>query len=304
VSHDPAAAAEWPEALREVMDSSRDFPPRAHHLARWYGLSQFVVICPTEGAESLHSQAQANLMLSSVSIAVTNTGCTTPVFVQLHQPWRLVYVGMCGSDRVRVDFTVTHLRHAPAHFNHLSGLLNIFKSKIGSVATMKMEPVQVAVRFLYVLRHWSLDDWPVEPLADVDQGFDGEYLGKLRVGAFTDPVKELHLSAIWPRLTEELVTDTGTFSDLNPNHASVWTVSLHLTENATCILAETLLNFYQLCFRNGSVADMLGKTSLWDEESSGQPLGIRLPGTLSVYFCSTYPLLNDVANYCRGPERD
>jgi hypothetical protein len=77
---------------------------------------------------------------------------------------------------------------------------------------MKMEPVQVAVRFLYVLRHWSLDDWPVEPLADVDQGFDGEYLGKLRVGAFTDPVKELHLSAIWPRLTEELVTDTGTFS--------------------------------------------------------------------------------------------
>ena len=33
--------------------------------------------------------------------------------------------------------------------------------------------------------------------------------------------------------------------------------------------AETLLNFYQLCFRNGSVAEMLGKTSLCDEESFG-----------------------------------
>ena len=39
-----------------------------------YGLSQFVVICPTEGQESLHSQAQANLMISSVSIALNNTG--------------------------------------------------------------------------------------------------------------------------------------------------------------------------------------------------------------------------------------
>lgn len=44
-----------------------------------YGLSQFVVICPIEGAESLHSQAQANLMLSSVSIAITNTGWLFPL---------------------------------------------------------------------------------------------------------------------------------------------------------------------------------------------------------------------------------
>ena len=53
----------------------------------------------------------------------------------------------------------------------------------------KMDPVQVAIRFLYVLRHWSLEDWPVEPLGDVDKGFDGDYLNTLRVGAFSDPVK-------------------------------------------------------------------------------------------------------------------
>ena len=54
-----------------------------------------------------------------------------------------------------------------------------------------MDPVKVAVRFLYVLRHWSLEDWPVEPLADPEKGFDGEYLEKLRVGAFTDPIKSV-----------------------------------------------------------------------------------------------------------------
>jgi hypothetical protein len=133
----------------------------------------------------------------------------------------------------------------------------------------RTEVVGVAVRFLYVLRHWSLEDWPAEPLGDIDKGFDGDYLKTLRVGAFSDPVKELHLSAVWPKLTEELVTDTGTHSDLNPSRASVWTVSLHPTENASCILAETLLNFYQLCFRNGSVAEMLGKASLWDEDTAG-----------------------------------
>ena len=58
-------------------------------------------------------------------------------------------------------------------------------------AGIEMDPVQVAVRFLYVLRHWSLDDWPVEPLGDVEKGFDGDYLGTLRVGAFTDPVKSV-----------------------------------------------------------------------------------------------------------------
>ena len=31
---------------------------------------------------------------------------------------------------MRVDFSVTHLRHTPAQFNHLSGLLDVFKSKL------------------------------------------------------------------------------------------------------------------------------------------------------------------------------
>ena len=73
-----------------------------------------------------------------------------------------------------------------------------------------MDPVKIAIRFLYVLKHWSLDDWPVEPLGlpllvmsycchvthmwfystgDVDKSYDNDYLNTLRVGAFTDPVK-------------------------------------------------------------------------------------------------------------------
>ena len=110
--------------------------------------------------------------------------------------------------------------------------------------------------------------------------------------------------------------------DLNPTNAAVWTVSLHLTENASCILgsfysccsfvyhlsfslppsfppsllpfllfffahhsAETLLNFYQLCFRTGSVAEMLGKASLWDEESSGILYSLHVHVYCTVHGC-------------------
>ena len=31
----------------------------------------------------------------------------------------------------------------------------------------------------------------MEPLTDPEKGFDGEYLEKLRVGAFTDPIKSV-----------------------------------------------------------------------------------------------------------------
>lgn len=44
------------------------------HILCRYGLGEFLLISPDEGVESLTSQAQAKLMLSSVSVALANTG--------------------------------------------------------------------------------------------------------------------------------------------------------------------------------------------------------------------------------------
>lgn len=38
-----------------------------------YGVKEFVLVAPEKGSESLTSQAQAKLMLSSVSVAIANT---------------------------------------------------------------------------------------------------------------------------------------------------------------------------------------------------------------------------------------
>ena len=56
-----------------------------------------------------------------------------PMFVQIQQKWRRMYHGECQGLGVRTDFEMVHLRKVPSQYNHLSGLLDIFKSKIVSM---------------------------------------------------------------------------------------------------------------------------------------------------------------------------
>lgn len=57
-----------------------------------------------------------------------------PLFVQIHQKWRRMYVGECQGPGVRTDFEMVHLRKVPSQYTHLSGLLDVFKSKIVSAS--------------------------------------------------------------------------------------------------------------------------------------------------------------------------
>lgn len=55
-----------------------------------------------------------------------------PIFVQIQQKWRRMYTGECQGPGVRTDFEMVHLRKVPSQYNHLSGLLDIFRAKIVS----------------------------------------------------------------------------------------------------------------------------------------------------------------------------
>lgn len=61
-----------------------------------------------------------------------------PMFVQVQQKWRRMYTGECQGPGVRTDFEMVHLRKVPSQYNRLSGLLDIFKSKIVGTAWMRM----------------------------------------------------------------------------------------------------------------------------------------------------------------------
>ena len=74
----------------------------------------------------LHSPAPAH------PHSLTTLSSTVPVFVQMYEKWRQMYVGVCEGGGLKTNFSTVHLRYIPPQFNHLSGLLDIFKSKLVS----------------------------------------------------------------------------------------------------------------------------------------------------------------------------
>ncbi|XP_036937160.1 rab3 GTPase-activating protein catalytic subunit isoform X2 [Acanthopagrus latus] len=257
----------FPLAMQDLLCMNNDFPPRAHCLVRWYGIREFVVITPGTNCEAIISESKCNLLLSSISISLANSGCQVPMFVQIQQKWRRMYAGECQGPGVRTDFEMVHLRKVPSQYNHLSGLLDIFKSKIGSTLS-PLPPVIIAIRFTYILQDWQQHSWPQQP-PDFDTLLGGEVgaveFGKLPFGACEEPISELHLATIWPHLTEGIVVDNDVYSDLDPLQAPHWSVRVRTAENPQCLLGDFLTEFFKLCCRKESTEEILGR-GLAEEE--------------------------------------
>uniref|UniRef100_A0A667YYH4 Rab3 GTPase-activating protein catalytic subunit n=1 Tax=Myripristis murdjan TaxID=586833 RepID=A0A667YYH4_9TELE len=257
----------FPLAMQDLLCMNNDFPPRAHCLVRWYGMREFLVISPGANCEAIISESKCNLLLSSISISLANSGCQVPMFVQIQQKWRRMYAGECQGPGVRTDFEMVHLRKVPSQYNHLSGLLDIFKSKIGCSLT-PLPPINIAIRFTYVLQDWQQYSWPQQP-PDFDALLGGEVggveFGKLPFGACEDPISELHLATTWPHLTEGIVVDNDVYSDLDPLQAPHWSVRVRKAENPQCLLGDFLTEFFKLCCRKESTEEILGR-GLAEEE--------------------------------------
>ncbi|XP_067891175.1 rab3 GTPase-activating protein catalytic subunit isoform X2 [Heterodontus francisci] len=267
-----------PEAMQDLLSMRNDFPPRAHCLVRWYGLREFVVIAPAASSDAVISESKCNILLSSISIALGNTGCQVTLFVQIQQKLRKMYVGACEGPGVRTDFEMVHLRKVPNQYNHLSGLLDIFKSKIGCPLT-PLPPVSVAIRFTYILQDWQQYSWPQQP-PDFDALVGGEVggleFGKLPFGACEDPISELHLATTWPHLTEGIIVDNDVYSDLDALQAPQWSVRVRKADNPQCLLGDFLTEFFKLCRRKESTDELLGKSAFEDESKENADISQAL----------------------------
>ncbi|XP_071390489.1 rab3 GTPase-activating protein catalytic subunit isoform X2 [Centroberyx affinis] len=268
----------FPMAMQDLLCMNNDFPPRAHCLVRWYGMREFLVISPGANCEAIISESKCNLLLSSISISLANGGCQVPMFVQIQQKWRRMYAGECQGPGVRTDFEMVHLRKVPSQYNHLSGLLDIFKSKIGCTLT-PLPPINIAIRFTYVLQDWQQYSWPQQP-PDFDALLGGEVggveFGKLPFGACEDPISELHLATTWPHLTEGIVVDNDVYSDLDPLQAPHWSVRVRKAENPQCLLGDFLTEFFKLCCRKESTEEILGRGLTEEEGKESGDIGAAL----------------------------
>ncbi|KTF85694.1 hypothetical protein cypCar_00028496 [Cyprinus carpio] len=320
-SRDEQEEDAYPLAMQDLLCMNNDFPPRAHCLVRWFGVREFLVISPGANCEAVVSESKCNLLLSSVSIALANTGCAlggavelcvcvsvdvcvlnlsalcvcvrvslslslcvfsqVPLLVQIQQKWRKVYAGECQGPGVRTDFEMVHLRKAPGQYTHLSGLLDVFKNKIGCPLT-PLPPISISIRFTFVLQDGQQCSWPQQP-PDFDALLAGEVggveFGKLPFGACEDPIRlvnnvnyislrsfsELHLATTWPNLTEGIVVDNDVYSDLDPLQAPHWSVRVRKADNPQCLLGEFLMEFFKLCCRKETSEEILGRSAVEEE---------------------------------------
>ncbi|XP_061923521.1 rab3 GTPase-activating protein catalytic subunit [Entelurus aequoreus] len=261
----------FPIAMQDLLCTNNDFPPRAHCLVRWYGIREFVVISPGTNVEAIISESKCNLLLSSISISLGNSGCQVPMFVQIQQKWRRMYAGECQGPSVRTEFEMVHLRKVPSQYNHLSGLLDIFKSKSG-YTMYPLPPINIAIRFTYILQDWQQYSWPLQP-PDFDNILRGEVgeeeFGKLPFGACEETISELQLSTTWPDLAEGTVLDNDVYSDLDPLHAPHWSVRARAVENPQCLLGDLLTEFFKLCGRKETTEEVLGRGQAEEDGKDG-----------------------------------
>ncbi|CAL9689716.1 unnamed protein product [Knipowitschia caucasica] len=266
----------FPDALQDLLCTNNDFPPRAHCLVRWFGVRSFLVLAPGPNVEVI-SESKCNLLLSSVSIALQNSGCQVPVLVQVQQKWRRLYQGECQGPGVRTDFHMVHLHKVPAHHRNLSGLLDIFKSKMSS-SLSPLPPINISIRFTYILQDWHQTSWPQQP-PDFDAVFGGEVggveFGKVPFGACAEPISELHLAATWPHLTEGIIVDNDVYSELDPIQAPHWSVRIRTVDNAQCLLGDFLLEFFRLGQCSETLDDVLGR-GLTEEEGKDADISSAL----------------------------
>ncbi|KAK3589406.1 hypothetical protein CHS0354_020737 [Potamilus streckersoni] len=175
-----------------------------------------------------------------------------------------------------VEFKMVSLKKIPYQYNHLTGLLDAFKSKLG-YAVERRPPVFVTVRFMYVLQDWINSPWTqslpgsVEKSADSDlsSSFDEEVgcssFEQLPFGACDDPVTQLHLSCTWPCLSEEIIVESQFYTDLNPLQAPHWSVRVQMADDPQCLLGEYLEAFLQLCKRKESWDQVIGNLQVEEE---------------------------------------
>lgn len=76
------------------------------------------------------------------------------MFVQVQQKWRRMYAGECQGPGVRTDFEMVHLRRVPSQYTRLSGLLDVFKSKIVSMVEQAAFTIQVDSKRELLLGSW------------------------------------------------------------------------------------------------------------------------------------------------------
>ncbi|KAG1702101.1 Rab3 GTPase-activating protein catalytic subunit [Nymphon striatum] len=217
--------------------------------------------------DGIFTETKAKLLLSSATVALDNANCHIPIFIQVHNKDKDLFLGVCEHTNVRTYFDVAFLRRTPHIYKDLSGLTDLFKSKLCQQSMVHDNlNVLLSAKLTYTLSNWIDHPWPQDM-----ENFMGEVgvtrLEELPCGACEDPVSQLNLYATW--ISYPL---RGCSRNLKPHDAPEWTANICLKPNVQCLLFEYLSDFLSLCSCKESSASVLGHEI--DESDSVQNIKI------------------------------
>lgn len=225
-------------AWREMNSIDHDWPASGHPLVRYYGFSQFMVICPLK-LETIDTEDRIRHLLGSAAIALNNINCEVPFFCQICQPSRRLFSGVLNiNNGYRTYFDMIQFPDVPPSFQYLSDLMVLFKKKLypifsySSVHREKSSPtnspieqskIRMSIRFTYLLSAWPPQylqfngNSPNHPALEQFVYFRADFKPsellfrpisfRLVANQYADPLKQLQLATTWPSVSEELITD-------------------------------------------------------------------------------------------------
>ena len=266
-----------PEFVHSLM--AKEFPSlNSKPIHYYYGLNHYIVLAPGKNErEDIDNESRSKMALSSIAVALNNTRCSIPCFVQVMERESQMFNGIGFGGGLRTNYEMIVLKKRPPYCDHLTGLLNLFKSKIRQDCSGEIEmhnSVKVSARFSYILDLTStVHEWSQAP-PDLDM-FSGVFgsdlvqdIRKLPFGTAKDPIKQLILHTTWQDLPEDIITDNDVHSDLDLMEAPAWSISTSLEDQPQCLLSEYLRHFRKICDQNVTVKQLLGEDFFKVDSSS------------------------------------
>eukprot|EP00842_Homolaphlyctis_polyrhiza_P003687 jgi/Hompol1/4319/HPOL_001573-RA len=179
------------------------------------------------------------LLSSAFAIALSNTGCTLPVFIQTGQPWKLLFHGIqislidasadgsvaFGVYEFEQRFKTTFLPYVPPTCNSLAALCAMFRDRLGimgvnaspSTDVAKQVFASVATRYIYIFHPDGTNResrrLPVEHMYSPSM--------PLPIGQIADPIVRLILETHYPIAPVESYIDVL----IDPALSPLWSIS-------------------------------------------------------------------------------
>ncbi|XP_017777642.1 PREDICTED: rab3 GTPase-activating protein catalytic subunit-like [Nicrophorus vespilloides] len=223
-------------------------------LSLWYGLEEYIVLSPLN-SNSLVSESEIKILLSSLNAVVGNVNCDLPLFVQIREKWQRCYLGVFEGNGTRTNFEMVHLRKGPQHCQYLTGLVDLFKTKL--MSPLPLDPIIVSVQTTYQLTDFGNYVWRQDITDNEIENCTNSIL-MLPLGVTVDPIASINLKATWNDVPEMMIVDSENYSNFDPTQAEKWSVSVDITDQPICLLSDCLTDFLHVLGNASTIYDCLG----------------------------------------------